>query len=92
MKKFPINIVKIFFNIFVFPVAAKENPSTEDVTKKILEGALSHWSSYSRDREPECRKVNTKVATAKSPVAIIAKAVIEGATAADTVFTINPST
>ena len=92
MKKFSINIVKIFFIIFVFTAAAKENPSTKDVTKKILEGALSHWFSNSRDRGPECRKAKTKVATAKPPVAIIAEAVIEGATAADTVLTINPST
>ena len=91
MKKFPINKVKIFI-IFVFTAAAKENPSTKDVTKKIIEDALSHWFSNSRDRGPECRKAKTKVATAKPPVAIIAEAVIEGATAADTVLTINPST
>ena len=81
----------IFFIIFVLPAAAKENPSIKDVTKKILEGALSHWFSNSRDRGPECRKAKIKVATAE-PVAIIAEAVIEGATAADTALTINPST
>ena len=72
------------------PTAAKENPSTKDVMKKILEGVLSHWFNNSRDSGPECRKAKIKVATAES-VAIIAKAVIEGAIAADTVLTINPS-
>ena len=83
--------MKIFVIIFVLPAAAKEKTSTKDVTKKILEGALSHWFSNSRDRGPECRKLKIKVATAE-PVAIIAEAVIEGATAADTVLTIKTST
>ena len=80
------------FIIFVFPAAAKENPSNKEVTKKILEGALSHWFSDSRDLGPECRKPKIKVATAEPPVAIITEAVIECATAADTFLTINPST